>query len=233
MKDGVFSIGVLVAAFCCSQGAAFERPQWCENDLNPQEAAICATQELSRLDMAMARAFEEARRTGNPEARYQRLWLRWRATCEVDRACLQRRYVERIVALKAGSESGLVEILEMPGDGDASDVVERRFRDGAFETVYADGRIEWFTNSSSGTIFPDGQQTMMTFIQVEGEFPEELEGDLAIWAEAHETQLAALVRKELGEAAFNQYLAQYAQGGFYQRVNEHIQAIEFFLGEGE
>ena len=90
----------------------------------------------------------------------QRAWLAYRNTCLDDDACLRRRYASRLTDLGVDVPG--------PSTGDASEIVERRIRNGRFESVLADGTIIWSAvdGSTSGADLPDASLLESQFIQV-------------------------------------------------------------------
>jgi uncharacterized protein len=78
----------------------------CSNHNQPEERAICASAELSRLDQQLADAYEAAKSTLAPEQldalrKSQLDWIRnWRKSCGSKRDCLKEGYGKRLVELQ-------------------------------------------------------------------------------------------------------------------------------------
>jgi uncharacterized protein YecT (DUF1311 family) len=72
----------------------------CAKSTSEIEKTICRDEELSRLDIALAKAYRAARvRSGNVAVQDQRKWLRARNACK-DTSCIRRAYQDRLEELR-------------------------------------------------------------------------------------------------------------------------------------
>ncbi|HZO45701.1 MAG TPA: hypothetical protein VFB68_07395 [Xanthobacteraceae bacterium] len=98
------SLAVVAAiAFGCGQAhaASFD----CGKASNPDEITICDSRELSQLDVKMATLYDTVIKLVGMGVRgdmqdQQRAWLRTRADCGHDRACIKKLYESRIHGLE-------------------------------------------------------------------------------------------------------------------------------------
>jgi uncharacterized protein len=77
----------------------------CQKAQRPDEHAICASRELSEMDVEMAVRYEMltglvAMGTRGDMQEEQRQWLQQREHCGSDQACLTKAYTSRIQVLK-------------------------------------------------------------------------------------------------------------------------------------
>lgn len=206
----------------------------CSGQLNATERAICDSAGLSALDRQMASAFRNRFRALN-EPRQQRLrqeqllWLRWRNSCGRDARCLERRYNERITDFDPDS---IAIVPAQPVPAGPNDVVERRLRDGRFETVYGDGRINWSAvdGTGSGTIFPDGTQTIASPIQIPGAPIPPLPANMSDWGELVESDLLSIVDVLLAPQDRSGYRDLFAHEAYPERMLSHLQVIRHLVG---
>jgi uncharacterized protein len=98
-------VGVLFILLFPSQSEA--SPSFdCQQASTASELAICADLELAELDTEMARLYAQSRKTAATAVAenliaQQRAWLKKRAKCGADVACLKFRFRERIAELKS------------------------------------------------------------------------------------------------------------------------------------
>jgi len=97
------SLAVIAAAVLGSSAhaASFD----CSRSSNPDEITICDSRELSQLDVKMATLYDTIVKLVGMGVRgdmqdQQRAWLRTRADCGADRACIRKLYEARIRALE-------------------------------------------------------------------------------------------------------------------------------------
>jgi uncharacterized protein len=102
MRRLPLAVIAIVALGCSSAHAAsFD----CSKASAPDEVAICDSRELSQLDVKMATLYDTVVKLvgmgvrGDMQDR-QRSWLRTRADCRHDRACIRKLYDSRIRALE-------------------------------------------------------------------------------------------------------------------------------------
>ncbi|CAG4896311.1 lysozyme inhibitor LprI family protein [Paraburkholderia saeva] len=85
--------------------AAYAASFDCAQAKQPDERAICASRQLSEMDVEMAVRFGTltglvAMGTRSDMQDEQRAWLHARAACRVDERCLRTSYTQRIDTLK-------------------------------------------------------------------------------------------------------------------------------------
>jgi uncharacterized protein len=98
-------VGALVFTLAVSSPALAATPSWCgAAALNPSERTICADRVLSRLDLQINEAYQEALRVA-PDVD-QRDWLAERNRCGADLTCLEEAYRSRIAELWAVAAAG-------------------------------------------------------------------------------------------------------------------------------
>jgi uncharacterized protein len=95
----------VVAATVFSCGGAHAASFDCRAASAPDEVAICDSRELSQLDVRMATLYETITKLVGMGVRgdmqdQQRAWLRARADCGRDGACIRKLYESRIRALE-------------------------------------------------------------------------------------------------------------------------------------
>ena len=74
-------------------------PSWCNSSrLNKTEHAICADDNLSALDMKLAKVYGSSKASSKDKA--QKEWLVKRDACGSDRSCIQKAYQSRIKELE-------------------------------------------------------------------------------------------------------------------------------------
>lgn len=102
MKHLAFAATVAIAFGCTNAHAAsFD----CRQASNPDEITICDSRELSQLDVKMATLYDTVVKLVGMGVRgdmqdQQRAWLRTRADCGHDGACIRKLYDARIRALE-------------------------------------------------------------------------------------------------------------------------------------
>ncbi len=154
---------------------------------------------------------------------HQAIWRDWRNTCGADPDCLARRYIDRILDFDPSRAATL-----LPGDPDAP--VERRLREGRYETVWPDGSITYVNASGGGggTISADGEAgSSYSFIQVlPDDFPT-LPGAANPWVEQVELGLIDVVKSLLPPENHADYDALHTGLPLDARIFRHIDAIGF------
>jgi uncharacterized protein len=102
MRRLSFAVAAAITLGCTSAHAA-SFP--CIKASNPDEVTICDSWELSQLDVRMATLYDTVVKLVGMGVRgdmqdQQRAWLRTRADCGHDRACIRKLYESRIRALE-------------------------------------------------------------------------------------------------------------------------------------
>ena len=95
-------IATITLGFSNAHAASFD----CRKASATDEIAICDSRELSQLDVKMATLYDTIVKLVGMGVRgdmqdQQRAWLRSRADCAGDRACIRKLYEARIRALEA------------------------------------------------------------------------------------------------------------------------------------
>lgn len=95
----------VVAAVALGCGSAHAASFDCSKASNTDETTICDSRELSQLDVKMATLYDTVVKLVGMGVRgdmqdQQRAWLRTRADCGHDRACIRKLYEARIRALE-------------------------------------------------------------------------------------------------------------------------------------
>lgn len=208
----------------------------CTGTLTRTEQAICASDTLSRLDREMVALYREryAGHNANQKRRLkarQAIWRDWRNSCGGGKRCLQRRYEQRIEDFKAsgGQASGALAIGPVAGP---DVVVGRRVRDGRYELIYGDGRIEWLAidGGSQGTVFPDGTEQQAFFQNIQGAPVPPLPNDLSAWGSTLEQRLLVAIDRLLPEADRAPYRELHAGQDFGNRMLSHVGVITYLVG---
>ena len=94
-------IAAVILGCSSAHAASFD----CSKASNPDEITICDSRELSQLDVKMATLYDTIVKLVGMGVRgdmqdQQRAWLRTRADCGHDRACIRKLYESRIRALE-------------------------------------------------------------------------------------------------------------------------------------
>jgi uncharacterized protein YecT (DUF1311 family) len=206
----------------------------CVGDLNRTERAICRDVKLSKLDVQMAanyrNAFAERDERAQRRLRSEQLaWQVWRNSCGGDHVCLTQRYNRRTSDLGPQLFGvGQLYISSLPSTP-ADQVVERRLRDGRYEVVFGDGRIEWryVDGSGFGRDYPDGRREAFVFNQVQGDSFPSLPAGYGNWGQDVEARLLSVIDGLLPEADHTPYRALHSGKPYSQRIVTHIDVIGF------
>ncbi|MCQ0092132.1 lysozyme inhibitor LprI family protein [Roseovarius sp. M141] len=207
----------------------------CDGRLNASEKRICDDPVLSTLDRKMVGHFRRALAglTARGQARLkeqQLVWLRWRNACDQQSPCLRRRYEQRIADLTGDSGASGGDAASGPAGSGV--IVERRITDNKYETVYGDGRIEWYSvdGGSLGTVFPDGTSTVSAFAHSPGPGFPSLPAANQQWADTVEISLLSMIDSWLSAEDQAEYRGIVQSKPITDRVLGHISVIGHLAG---
>ncbi len=247
MKNGI--VCTAIAGLFFTQSAEANGPSFrCSGDLKVAEVSICRTESLAKLDIKLDKAVRRKLR-GMPKdkrdrlIRQQRAWLAYRNSCMRDRSCIASRYEERLGNFKATEASrplrleGAVmalqgTLVQVPTNKDPNKVVDRRFRNGRYETEFADGRVEWKAAKGFGfgTDYPDGTKTQASPLQSPGpEFPGLPAANMP-WANELEKDLLEAINAHLEPKDQQEYVTFGTGDPITKRLFGHVGALSYLSG---
>ena len=234
----------VLAISCVSYGLGANGVFACNpNSTDKKEIRICKTAELKKLNGELAKVFRDKYRKTKENRRAHlkdehRLWGEYRRKCGRNLNCSITRTKARLTELspKLAVLTGFIlhsaETVAPTPTGDPY-LVETRIEGNKLQKVYSNGMIKWhaLNGGGYGTIHPDGTETLMSPLEApRPDFPPlpNANQEFGTWLEGN---LTGMLQIALKNDQYQEYLQQYGQGGFYDRVSNHLKAVSYFVSK--